>query len=270
MATKQALRTIEGNYRFTTAEDAANIEKVTGYIDASGADTKASFPKLTSVGGYIDAKGADTKASFPKLTSVGGSIYARGADTKASFPKLTSVGGYIDASGAEHVHRIGQDAAKRKHFEAVLSFGYLFVDGILAKIEGKSRRVGDLDVYRILICGKSQPSFAVVRRSDMVAAHGDTLAEAKADLLFKMADRPLDAFKNLDPDKKLDFAEGISLYRAVTGACLSGCKAWVEQNGISKTKKYSVNDILKLTAGAYNSTALVNWAKGLKQTAKAA
>ena len=31
--------------------------KVTGSIDASGADTKAAFPKLMSVGGYIDATG---------------------------------------------------------------------------------------------------------------------------------------------------------------------------------------------------------------------
>jgi hypothetical protein len=76
-------------------------EKVTGSIDASGADTKAAFPKLTSVGGYIDASGADTKAAFPKLTSVGGYIDAIGADTKAAFPKLTSVGGSIYASGAD-------------------------------------------------------------------------------------------------------------------------------------------------------------------------
>jgi len=31
--------------------------KITGYIDASGADTKTAFPKLTSVGGSIDARG---------------------------------------------------------------------------------------------------------------------------------------------------------------------------------------------------------------------
>src|SRR3990167_2827788 len=77
------------------------LTSVGGYIDASGADTKTAFPKLTSVGGYIDASGADTKTAFPKLTSVGGSIYASGADTKTAFPKLTSVGGYIYASGAD-------------------------------------------------------------------------------------------------------------------------------------------------------------------------
>src|SRR3990167_9535599 len=33
--------------------------KISGSIDARGADTKAAFPKLTSVGGYIDASGAD-------------------------------------------------------------------------------------------------------------------------------------------------------------------------------------------------------------------
>ncbi len=43
--------------------------EVTGYLDASGADTKAAFPKLTTVGGGLYASGADTKAAFPKLTT---------------------------------------------------------------------------------------------------------------------------------------------------------------------------------------------------------
>ena len=33
--------------------------KVTGSVDASGADTKTAFPKLTSVGGYVYASGAE-------------------------------------------------------------------------------------------------------------------------------------------------------------------------------------------------------------------
>lgn len=242
MKHSKELRTINGDYTFTTKADAVNIVEIKGSL--------------------IIPNGR--KAAFPKLTSVGGSIYASGADTKTAFPKLTSVGGYIYASGAEHVRTIGIAQARRVHFEAVLSFGYLFTDGLLARIDGKARRAGELDVYRVVLCGQTKQSFVVVRRSDMVSAHGDTLAEAKADLLFKMADRPLDAFKGLDPDKKLDFAEGVSLYRAVTGACLAGCRAWVEQNGISKAKKYSLNDILALTKGAYNNEALVKWAKNLK------
>ena len=85
MASKQELRTIEGNYRFTTAEDAANIEKVTGYIRAWRGH-EGSFPKLTSVGGSIYASGADTKASFPKLTSGRFHRRERGADTKRLVP----------------------------------------------------------------------------------------------------------------------------------------------------------------------------------------
>lgn len=34
-----------------------DYEKVTGSLDASGADTKTAFPKLTSVGGYLYARG---------------------------------------------------------------------------------------------------------------------------------------------------------------------------------------------------------------------
>ena len=55
---------------------AYECEEITGSLDARGADTKTSFPKLTTVGGWLDARGADTKTSFPKLTTVGGSLDA--------------------------------------------------------------------------------------------------------------------------------------------------------------------------------------------------
>lgn len=41
------------------------FEEITGSLDVSGADT--TFPKLTTIGGHLNASGADTKASFPKL-----------------------------------------------------------------------------------------------------------------------------------------------------------------------------------------------------------
>src|SRR3990167_4891269 len=113
--------------------------EVTGSIDASGADTKAAFPKLTSVCGYINAVGADTKAAFPKLTSVGGYIYAVGADTKAAFPKLTSVGGYIDASGADTTRCKTNDPDVVERCRVALqaafaSYGFSYADGILARV----------------------------------------------------------------------------------------------------------------------------------------
>ncbi|MDD5542934.1 MAG: hypothetical protein PHX83_07135, partial [Acidobacteriia bacterium] len=86
------------------ADTKASFPKLTtvgGGLNCSGADTKASFPKLTTVGGGLDCSGADTKASFPKLTTVGGGLNCSGADTKASFPKLTTVGGGLNCSGAD-------------------------------------------------------------------------------------------------------------------------------------------------------------------------
>ena len=78
-----------------------DCEEITGYLYASGADTKTAFPKLTTIGGHLYASGADTKTAFPKLTTITGHLYASGADTKTAFPKLTTIGGHLYASGAD-------------------------------------------------------------------------------------------------------------------------------------------------------------------------
>ena len=51
---------INGNYTFNTIDDMSQVEKVMGYLDCRGADTKAAFPRLTSVGDSLDCRGADT------------------------------------------------------------------------------------------------------------------------------------------------------------------------------------------------------------------
>jgi len=96
----QSVDVIDGDL-YAEAGTVYECTEIKGSLDASGADTKTAFPKLTTVGGYLDASGADTKTAFPKLTTVGGYLYASGADTKTAFPKLTTVGGYLDARGAD-------------------------------------------------------------------------------------------------------------------------------------------------------------------------
>ncbi len=78
-------------------------------------------------------------------------------------------------------------------------------------------------------------------------------AEAKYDLLFKSAKRSVDEFRSLKRSDKIDFTTSINLYRSVTGACAAGCKAFVAAKGIDKDRKYTIDEILKLTAGEYNN-----------------
>ena len=229
--------------------------KINGTIDASGADTKTAFPKLTSVGGYIYARGADTKTAFPKLTSVGGSIYASGADTKTAFPKLTSVGGTIDARGADTWKANGNDpdAAGRCRSLLLSSFaaaGFSFADGILARIVSQRGPVS-----RVVICGKTVVSYLVTDGDAW--SHGKTLAEARDGLLYKIGNRDTTEFKAWTLDKTVSKRDGIRAYRTITGACEGGVRAWMEQR---QTPDFiTVGEIVKLTAGAYGSEAFAKF-----------
>jgi len=92
---------IEGNVIYNKRDDYSSVEEIRGYLDCEGADTRGSFPHLTTVGGGLYCEGAYTKGSFPQLTTVGGWLYCSGADTRCSFPQLTTVGGYLDCYGAD-------------------------------------------------------------------------------------------------------------------------------------------------------------------------
>ncbi len=96
-------------------------ERVTGSIDASGADTKAAFPKLTSVGGSIDASGADF-------------VHVKQNDRENQ--ALTRCRSALLAS-----------------FTAA---GFSFADGILARIVSQRGPVA-----RVVICGKTVASYLV-------------------------------------------------------------------------------------------------------------
>src|SRR3990167_7915710 len=223
--------------------------KITGYLDAGGADTKTAFPKLTSVGGDIYAPSIE-KGAFPKLTSVGGYIYApsgniekgafpqltsvggnisapSGNIEKGAFPKLTSVGGYIYASSGDFSHVKVNDANAANRCRAMLlaSFeaaGFSFADGILARIVSQRGPVS-----RVVICGKTEISFLVT--DGEAFSHGATLAEARDGLIYKICNRDTTEFKAWALDKVVTKRDAIRAYRTITGACEIGVRAWMEQ-----------------------------------------
>ena len=217
----------------------------------------------TKVTGSIYASGADTRAAFPKLTSVGGSIDASGADTKAAFPKLTSVGGYIDASGAESVKQNDSDGARRcvercrsALFSAFAAAGFSFADGVLARIVSQRGPVS-----RVVICGKTEISYLVT--DGEAWSHGKTLVEARDGLLYKIGKRDPSEFKGWALDRVVSRHDAIRAYRVITGACEGGVRAWMEQR---QTPEFlTVREIIVLTKGAYGADSFAKFfAAGVK------
>ena len=83
-------------------------------------------------------------------------------------------------------------------------------------------------------------------------AHGDTIKQAKDDLIFKISNRDVSQYQNIDLDKKFSFTECITMYRCITGSCSTGVKNFVESNNIKK-QSYSVNEIITLTKNNYGN-----------------
>jgi hypothetical protein len=83
-------------------------------------------------------------------------------------------------------------------------------------------------------------------------AHGDTIKQAKDDLIYKISNRDVSQYHNIDLNKKYSFVECITMYRSITGSCSTGVKNFIETNGIKK-QSYSVNDIIGITKNNYGN-----------------
>jgi hypothetical protein len=264
---------ITGSVYASGADTKTSFPKLTtvgGYVDASGADTKTSFPKHAKVGGYVDASGADTKTSFPKLTTVGGYVYASGADTKTSFPKLTTVGGYVDASGADtktsfpklttvggYVDARGAEHVKTNDPSALeMCRKNIFHANLKLGyyyVDGILARLVNRKgkVARVVICGKTAVSY-VVEDARGNYSHGVTLAEARSGLMFKLSSRDTSIFKKWTRDTKVSSADAIMAYRAITGACEQGTRHFCE--GLGKLPdSLTVGEVIERTNGQYGS-----------------
>ena len=179
------------------------------------------------MGGYLDASGADTKTAFPKLTSVGGSLDARG-----------------DYS---HVKTNDPEAYPRCRAALLSAFaaaGFSFADNILARIVSQRGPVA-----RVVICGRTEVYYLVT--DGEAHSHGKTLAEARDGLLYKIGSRDTSEFKSWTLDKVVSKRDAIRAYRAITGACEGGVRAWMEQRQTPET--ITVDGIVDLTNGAYGA-----------------
>ena len=101
--------------------------------------------------------------------------------------------------------------------------------------------------------GKRDVCFLVTDGNGLYA-HGNTIKEAKADLMYKISsDKSKENYKNLTIDSILSLENAIKCYRVITGACYFGVKDFVEKNNLHKTKEISIKEIIKLTDNAYGN-----------------
>lgn len=182
-----------------------------------------------------------SNVELPKLQTIGGSLYVY-SDVEFKAPKVK-----FNVKNA-------REKALKFNFECFLKLGFLFADGILAKILEKKR-----NVYKIQIVGQAKISFCI--EVDGQFSHGDTIKQAKEDLKYKITNRDKSQYESWTLDKKITLKQAIEMYRVVTGACEMGTKHFVENVLTVKKKYYTIKEVIELTDGQYNNELLKEFFK---------
>jgi hypothetical protein len=99
--------------------------------------------------------------------------------------------------------------------------------------------------------GKKDVCFLVTDGNGLYA-HGNSIKEAKADLMYKInGNESKEIYRDLTFDSVLSLSDAIRCYRVITGACFFGVKNFVESNGLEDTKEISISKIVEITKNNY-------------------
>ena len=261
------LKTI-GGWLYVTGSDTRkafpNLKTIGGWLDVNGAATKTAFPNLKTIGSWLDIRRSDTRTTFPKLATIAGGLYANGTGTRTAFPELTTVGGELYVYGAKtrktfpklkHENSVkAKQIARRNLSRSLLKSGYMLQDGILSKHIASRKLANGMIVHTGIIVGKTDKSY-VIETPDGVYAHGDTVKQAREALLYKLSEnRDTTPYKAWALDTSVTKGQAIQSYMAITGACATGTKHFVETTfGGKVPARTTVRKVIELTAGQYGS-----------------
>ena len=214
------------------------------YLHSSGI---TSLPESLTVGGDIDLRGSGI-TSLPKCLTIGEFIYLR--DTG-----ITDTSNVTWTLSAEARKKIS-DAQNRPITWKRDGREYIKADGMFTAVDSHHG-----NVYRVHKLGCEKQLY-LVTDGDNHWAHGDTLQEARVDLIYKINDRDTSMYNGMTLDSTLTFEEAIAAYRTITGACSPGTRDYIN-NRLPKPHKakYTIHEIISLTEGEYGSERFMEFFK---------
>ena len=207
--------------------------------------------------------------SLPNNLTVGGYFNLNNTGIK-SLPNNLTVGRCIDPTGTnitntEKVNITLSPKQKKKinDLKNMVLFWerdgvkYIKADGIFSVIDSHHG-----NVYKVHKLGEEDKPFYLITDGENHWAHGETLKEAKADLIYKINDRDTSDYKNLSLDDTLSVEEAIAAYRTITGACSQGTRDFIESRLPSPHKdKYTIREIIDLTRNEYGGEKFAQFFK---------
>ena len=196
-----------------------------------------ALPDNLTVGGSLDLRGTGITA-LPDNLTVGGSLYLRGTGITGE----VKVNKKLSSKAIAAISRV----SNMPIFWEWNDRSYIKVDDMFTAIDSHHG-----NVYRVHKLNSSEQLY-LVTDSENRWAHGRTLQEARADLIFKINDRDTSVYRNMSLNDTITYEEAIAAYRTITGACAAGTKDFIE-NRLPKPHKdkYTVQEIIALTEKEY-------------------
>lgn len=172
--------------------------------------------------------------------TVGNSLY---------FSNLTSVPEWFNPliCGFLHTKNEIKNLGKDNNFISWGDGKYISVDGVFTEVIGHRG-----NVWRVKKL-YSDKVFYLVSDGNGKYAHGNTLKEAKHDLLYKLDVRNKDDFADLTLESEISFEDAIICYRVITGACSLGVNEYIEERIGERFETESIKNIIKRTEGEYGN-----------------
>ena len=177
--------------------------------------------------------------------------------TEVSFPEGMTIGGGLSLDN----NQLTEKVTPPKHKDAPTMLQWRWRDRHYIKADDIFQEVISHrgNIYRVKSIGSDKVTY-LITNGDGKWAHGNTLKEAREDLIYKISDRDTTKYKGLTLDSVLTKAEAIQCYRTITGACAAGTKGFI--NSLPKVKnKYSIAEIIELTKGCYGNETFANFFK---------
>jgi hypothetical protein len=273
-----------GNY--STAASSGDSSKAASSGNSSTAASSGDFSKAASSG---NSSKAASSGNYSKAASSG---YSSTAASSGDFSKAASSGDYSKAASSGNYSKAASSgdysacaavglraAVKGGRGNLLMASEYANIDGKYIPVGGKADLVDGKKlkpqqwyiveggewvavdftdgIFSRLVSARGGVKkvktdnghvLYVVSDSNGNHAHGKTIAEARESLIYKNVAK----FEGKLPAKATG-KEWVGIYRAVTGACASGVKMFVEQSGKSLDDTYTVKQIIKLIEGKYGA-----------------
>ena len=236
---QEAMERQEGNY--STAASSGNSSTAAFSGDSSTAASSGDSSTAASSG---DSSKAASSGDYSACAAVGYRAAVKGdmGNLLMASEYVSKDGDYIPVGGKADI----VDGKKLKPGRWYIVEGGKwaevdFTDGIFAYVlshRGGAKKVKTAE-GRILF---------VVSDDDGNSAHGETIAQAREDLVYKVIAKFEGKLPEIATGK-----EWVGIYRAVTGACGIGVKIFVEGAGKSLDETYTVKEIANLVKGQYGA-----------------